>query len=71
MCCVTCLFSFIPNNINEMTDSLNYVIENIRKNGSDIEHHIYKYFQNKYSCNLIEKLGVSGFLSQTGQLINY
>lgn len=71
MCSVTCLFTFNPNSLNEITDSLDYVIENINKNGYDIEHNIYNYFYNKNACNSIEKLGVSGFLSDSGLLINY
>ena len=71
MCCVTCLFAFNPNNNKEILDSLNYVIENVVKNGYDIEHQIYMYFHNKDCYNLIENLGISGFISPTGQFINY
>ena len=71
ICSITCLFAFNPNSLNEIRDSLDYVIENINKYGSDIEHHIYNYFYNKNACNSIEKLGVTGFISPSGQLINY
>ena len=71
MFCVTCLFSFNPNNRKEILDSLNYVIENVVKNRYDIEHQFYRYFHNKDCYNLIENLGISGFISPTGQFINY
>jgi hypothetical protein len=71
MFCVTCLFSFNPNNRKEILDSLNYVIENVVKNWYDIEHQFYRYFHNKDCYNLIENLGISGFISPTGQFINY
>ena len=68
---ITCLFTFNPNSINEIIDSLDYSIENITKNGSDVEHNIYSFFYNKSLCNSIDNLGVSGFISPTGQLIKY
>ena len=76
MYCITSLFSFVPNRFDEIVDSLNYVIENVRRYfcirpGSDIEHFIYNYFHDKKSYNPIDKLGVSGFVSPTGKFLNY
>ena len=69
ICSVTSLFAFPSNMTDYFHCRMQFVIDNILRVGSDIEHHIFRNVPDEM-INNIDLIGISGFIT-SGRFLTY